>query len=174
VDIAKKKNICLYKDRVDSVTSLSFDNYIMVRKKDADSVRVRNNNLPPGGKVVLSGHANPAVVKNRRKFNSGTNVLREIRRLVTTTDLIIPKAPFKRIIRWIAREIKSDVMIEENAIQALQESLEGHMVSKFENINTCAIHAKRITIMPADMTLERRILEKYNSEPWEEEFKKKK
>ena len=77
------------------------------------------------------------------------------------------------IIRWIAREIKSDVMIEENAIQALQESLEGHMVSKFENINTCALHAKRVTIMPADMTLERRILEKYNSEPWEEEFKKK-
>ncbi len=44
-----------------------------------------------------------------------------------------------------------------NAILALQESAEAYLVGLFEDSNLCAIHAKRVTIMPKDLQLARRI-----------------
>lgn len=43
------------------------------------------------------------------------------------------------------------------AIAALQEAAEAYLVQLFENANLCAIHAKRVTIMPRDIELTRRI-----------------
>jgi histone H3-like centromeric protein A len=39
----------------------------------------------------------------------------------------------------------------------LQEATEAHLVGIFEDTNLCAIHAKRVTIMPRDMQLAKRI-----------------
>ena len=47
------------------------------------------------------------------------------------------------------------------AIQALQEAAEEHLVHRFEDANLCAIHAKRVTIMPKDMQLAKRLSERY-------------
>ena len=40
---------------------------------------------------------------------------------------------------------------------ALQEASEAYLVGLFEDTNLCAIHAKRVTIMPKDIQLARRI-----------------
>ena len=47
--------------------------------------------------------------------------------------------------------------IQNGAVNALQEAVEAYMVGFFEDTNLCAIHAKRVTIMPRDMQLARRL-----------------
>ena len=65
--------------------------------------------------------------------------------------------PFQKLIREIAGEFKSDLRFQSQAILALQEASEAYLVGLFEDTNLCAIHAKRVTIMPKDMQLARRI-----------------
>jgi histone H3 len=67
------------------------------------------------------------------------------------------KAPFQRLVREIAVGIKSDLRMQSTALLALQEAAEAYMVGIFHDTNACAIHAKRVTIMPKDMQLARRI-----------------
>ncbi|ETO23667.1 histone H3 [Reticulomyxa filosa] len=67
------------------------------------------------------------------------------------------KLPFQRFVRDIAQEYKQDLRFQSSAIMALQEATEAYLVSLFEDTNLCAIHAKRVTIMPKDIHLARRI-----------------
>ena len=46
---------------------------------------------------------------------------------------------------------------QSTAITAIQEATEAYMVGLFEDTNLCAIHARRVTIMPKDIQLARRI-----------------
>lgn len=39
------------------------------------------------------------------------------------------------------------------ALEAIQEASESYLVGLFEDTNLCAIHAKRVTVMPKDMQL---------------------
>lgn len=80
---------------------------------------------------------------------SGTVALREIRRYQKSTELLIRKLPFQRLVREIAQDFKSDLRFQSSAIGALQESVEAYLVSLFEDTNLCAIHAKRVTIRKA-------------------------
>ena len=96
-------------------------------------------------------------VKLVRRFRPGTVALREIRRYQKSTELLIRKIPFQRLVREIAQEFKSDLRFQGSAIMALQEATEAYIVSLFEDTNLCAIHAKRVTIMPKDIQLARRI-----------------
>ncbi len=95
--------------------------------------------------------------KKARKYRPGTVAMREIRRYQKTTDLLIKKAPFQRLVREIAQDFKTDLRFQGSAIQALQEASEAYLVGLFEDTNLCAIHAKRVTIMPKDIQLARRI-----------------
>jgi histone H3 len=74
---------------------------------------------------------------------------------------LIRKAPFQRLVREIAQNLiddgKRDVRFQSTAVLALQEASEAYLVGLFEDTNLCAIHAKRVTIMPKDMQLARRI-----------------
>jgi histone H3 len=83
--------------------------------------------------------------------------LREIRKYQKSTDLLIRKLPFQRLVREIAQEFQSNVRFQSTAILTLQEAAEAYLVSLFEDTNLCAIHAKRITVMPKDIRLARRI-----------------
>ena len=83
--------------------------------------------------------------------------MREIRRYQRTTDLLIRKTPFQRLVREIAQEMKKDVRFQSTALLALQEAAEMHLIQLFEDTNLCALHAKRVTVMPKDMQLARRI-----------------
>lgn len=96
-------------------------------------------------------------VKKPHKYKPGTVALREIRKFQKSTDLLIRKLPFQRLIREIAQEYKSDLRFQSQAVLALQEAAEAYLVGLFEDTNLCAIHAKRVTIMPKDIILARRI-----------------
>src|ERR1700744_2540690 len=96
--------------------------------------------------MVLSYQAATGGVKKPHRFRPGTVALREIRRYQKSTELLIRKLPFQRLVREIAQDFKSDLRFQSSAIGALQESVESYLVSLFEDTNLCAIHAKRVTI----------------------------
>jgi histone H3 len=96
-------------------------------------------------------------IKKPRRFRPGTVALREIRKFQKSSELLIRKLPFQRVVKEIACDFKSDIRFQSQAILALQESVEAYIVSLFQDTNLCAIHAKRVTIMPKDMQLARRI-----------------
>ena len=96
-------------------------------------------------------------VKRPHKFRPGTVALREIRRYQRSTELLIRKLPFQRIVKEITNEIKTGFRFQSNAMLALQEATEAYIVGLFEDTNLCAIHARRVTIMVRDMQLARRI-----------------
>ena len=103
-------------------------------------------------------------VKKRYRYQPGTVALKQIRQYQKSTDLLIRKLPFQRLVREIACDsevIKSPlcgkVRFQSAAIMALQEAAEAYLVGLFEDTNLCAIHAKRVTIMPKDIQLARRI-----------------
>ena len=81
----------------------------------------------------------------------------EIRKYQKSTELLIRKLPFQRLVREIAQDFKTDLRFQSSAILALQEASEAYLVGLFEDTNLCAIHAKRVTIMPKDIQLARRI-----------------
>ena len=96
-------------------------------------------------------------VKKPHRYRPGTVALREIRRYQKSTELLIRKLPFQRLVREIAQEFKSDLRFQGSAVLALQEASEAYLVGLFEDTNLCAIHAKRVTIMTKDIQLARRI-----------------
>ncbi|KAG6534403.1 hypothetical protein ZIOFF_008289 [Zingiber officinale] len=96
-------------------------------------------------------------VKRPHRFRPGTVALREIRKYQKNTDLLIQKLPFQRLVREIAQNYKTDLRFQSHAVLALQEAAEAYLVGLFEDTNLCAIHAKRVTIMPKDVQLARRI-----------------
>ena len=95
--------------------------------------------------------------KAARRYRPGTVAMREIRRYQKSTDLLLKKAPFQRLVREVAQDFKTDLRFQSSAVMALQEASEAYLVGLFEDTNLCAIHARRVTIMPKDMQLARRI-----------------
>ena len=93
----------------------------------------------------------------KKRYRPGTRALREIRKYQKSTDLLIRKLPFQRLVREIAEDYKTDIRFKSLALLALQEASEAYLVGLFEDTNLCAIHAKRVTIMPKDIQLARRI-----------------
>uniref|UniRef100_A0A6N2NE70 Core Histone H2A/H2B/H3 domain-containing protein n=1 Tax=Salix viminalis TaxID=40686 RepID=A0A6N2NE70_SALVM len=96
-------------------------------------------------------------VKKPHRYRPGTVALREIRKYQKSTELLIRKLPFQRLVREIAQDFKTDLRFQSHAVLALQEAAEAYLVGLFEDTNLCAIHAKRVTIMPKDIQLARRI-----------------
>ncbi|AFR92201.1 histone H3 [Cryptococcus neoformans] len=107
----------------------------------------------------------PSGPKKKHRFRPGTVALREIRHYQKSTDLLIAKLPFSRVVREVAMNVGSDEVGEyrwqSSAIMALQEAAEAFLVHLFEDANLCAIHAKRVTIMQKDLQLARRIRGRY-------------
>ena len=120
-----------------------------------------------GGKVPAKRNATKAYrysatitqggMKKPHRYRPGTVALREIRKYQKSTDLLLRKLPFQRVVKEIAQNFKADLRFQTAAIEALQTAAEAYLVSMFEDANLCAIHAKRVTIMPKDIQLARRI-----------------
>ncbi|KAK2173842.1 hypothetical protein NP493_847g00048 [Ridgeia piscesae] len=66
---------------------------------------------------------------------------------VKSTELLIRKLPFQRLVREIAQDFKTDLRFQSSAVMALQEASEAYLVGLFEDTNLCAIHAKRYTTL---------------------------
>ena len=96
-------------------------------------------------------------VKKPHRYRPGTVALREIRRYQKSTDLLVPRAPFQRLVRNICADLDHELRFQSQALLALQEATEAYVVGVFEDTNLCAIHAKRMTIQKKDMDLARRI-----------------
>ena len=96
-------------------------------------------------------------VKKPHRYRPGTVALREIRRYQKSTDLLLRKEPFQRLVREVYQDFKGDLRFQSSVFLAYQEAVEAYNVGLFEDTNLCAIHAKRVTVMPKDMQLARRI-----------------
>ena len=108
-------------------------------------------------KVMRKTAPGTGSIKKPHRYRPGTVALREIRKYQKTTELLIRKLPFQRLVRELSQEVRSDMRFQSAAMLALQEASESYLVGLFEDTNLCAIHAKRITIMPKDIHLARRI-----------------
>ena len=85
-------------------------------------------------------------------------LLREIRRYQKSTECLIKRSPFQKLIREISHEYRVcpkgpgtpsiQVRFQSTAIAALQEAAENFIVGLFEDVNLLAVHAKRVTVMP--------------------------
>ena len=106
-------------------------------------------------KRAVSGETDNGKLPHR--FRPGTVALREIRKLQRRTELLIRKLPFQRLVREIAQDFKTDLRFQSHACLALQEAAEAYIVDLFEDTNRVAIHAGRVTILPKDIQLARRI-----------------
>jgi histone H3 len=96
--------------------------------------------------------------KRKRRYRPGTVALREIRKYQKSTENLIPKTGFQRLVRKITQKLgKKDIRYQSAALGALQEASEAYLIGLFEDTNLCTIHAKRATITPKDMALARRI-----------------
>ncbi|CAH8390296.1 unnamed protein product [Eruca vesicaria subsp. sativa] len=91
------------------------------------------------------------------RHRPGTMALREIRRYQNSTVTLIQKLPFQRLVKEIAQSLKAEFRFQSSAVDALQEAAEAYMVGFFEDTNLCAIHAKRVTVIPRDIQLAKRI-----------------
>ena len=124
----------------------------------------RKGKTPRFGGTARTAHPRAALgaiagVKKPHRYRPGTVALREIRRFQKTTDVLIRKAPFQRLVRQITQELfpYKDLRFQSIAVLALQEAAEAYVVGLLEDTNLAAMHAKRVTIMPRDMILARRI-----------------
>ena len=96
--------------------------------------------------------------KKPHRYRPGTVALREIRQYQKSTELLIRKLPFQRVVRALTDlHATTDLRFQSAAISAMQEACEAYLVGLFQDCNLCAIHAKRVTIMPKDIQLARRI-----------------
>lgn len=98
-----------------------------------------------------------------RRYRPGKVALREIRRYQKSTDLLLRKLPFSKLVREIAQDCKSDAYWSD-----AQKSTEAYLVGLYEDSNLFAVHAKRVTFMPKDMQLARRIHGERRADPVDE------
>ncbi len=130
----------------------------------------RRMSLPPGSVRPAAVTKEPKTTSKktpsgapprRRKFRPGTAALNEIRKFQKSSNLLIPCLPFSRLVKDIAQRVAGGSAVglrfQSLALKALQEAAEAYVVSVMEDTLLCAIHARRVTIMPKDMLLARKI-----------------
>ena len=111
-----------------------------------------------GLKAQLAKKTIPAAPMRRHRVRPGQQALREIRRYQKSTNPLIPFAPMVRIVKEIMQGMGREVCrIQASAVMAIREALEAYLVHLFEDAQLCAIHGRRVTINPNDISLARRI-----------------
>ncbi|XP_061597809.1 histone H3-like centromeric protein A [Cololabis saira] len=117
-----------------------------------------STSTPKSPKKRVPAPERPLASPKKRRFRPGTRALMEIRKYQKSTDLLIHKKPFSRLVREICKKLaREQLRWQVYALMALQEAAEAFMVLLFSDANLCAIHAKRVTLFPRDIQLARRI-----------------
>lgn len=106
-----------------------------------------------GGKTGAKLPVNTSGVKKAHRYRSGTVALRDIRKYQKTTENLIPRLPFQRLVREIAQDYDTNVMFERTALFALQDIIERHIINMLIDGNLISIHTKRVTLMSRDIDL---------------------
>ena len=106
-------------------------------------------------RMILKGAFQSKLAGARKpvRFKPGTVALRQIRKLQRTCDLLFPLQPFQRLVREIALSFKSDLRFEREALLAIQEAAEAHIIGMFQHTQNLAIHSGRKTIQDKDLSL---------------------
>jgi len=91
--------------------------------------------------------------KKPHRYRPGTVALREIRKYQKSTDLLLRKLPFQRLVREVTQDVRGDLRFQATALAASQEASEAYLIGLLEDTNLCVIHARRVTIMPKDLQL---------------------
>ncbi|TMW62670.1 hypothetical protein Poli38472_005288 [Pythium oligandrum] len=129
-----------------------------VRKSRKTSSPQRNSAPSAARRALNAATGTPSASAPKRRYRPGTVALREIRFYQRSTELLLRKLPFARLVREIQMEFTPrEYRWQAEALLALQEAAEAHLVRLFEDANLCAIHAKRVTLMVKDIQLARRI-----------------
>ena len=102
---------------------------------------------------VLHSQLTRLDIKRRYKYKPGTVALREVHKMQRTSHLLIPLSPFQELIREIAMSYKADLRFQREALLAIQEAAESHLVSIFQHTQNMAVHGGRKTIQDRDLTL---------------------
>lgn len=129
--------------------------------------RVRPNNVARKSTAAPDKTKRPRneavrnAARTKVRYRPGELALKTIQELQKSYDLLIPKLRFHKLVREITHS-STDGQSEPfkyqlAALHALQEAAEAYLVYLFEDSNLCCIHAKRVTIMPRDIDLARRI-----------------
>jgi histone H3/H4 len=92
-----------------------------------------------------------------RRFRPGMRAIQEIRKFQRTTQFLIRRLPFARLVKEITTAYHHSLRWRVDAIEALQHSAEDYIINLLTDANLCAVHARRVTIMPRDLYLARRI-----------------
>lgn len=121
-----------------------------------------NEERPPRAKKstgALNNRGDSGSGRRRIRYKPGQLALKQIKQLQNSTDLQIPRLRFHRLVREITQTFSDDgsYKYQPAALNALQEAAEAYLIYLFEDTNLCCIHARRVTIMPRDIQLARRI-----------------
>ncbi len=109
-------------------------------------------------KQARGERSNAHVVKKTHRFRPGTVALREIRKLQASVDLVLRKAPFYRLVKEVSAQwVNTPVRFTRAAMDAVQEATESYVTGVLADSNLCALHARRVTVMPRDIHLARRL-----------------
>ena len=118
-------------------------------------------------KLIRRNKSSTGGIKKPHRYCPGLLALREIRRYQQSTDCLIKRTPFNKLIKEISQEYSVcpdgpgtpsvQVRFQSTALAALQVAAENFLVGLFEDINLLAVHAKRVTVMPRDIRLALRI-----------------
>lgn len=121
--------------------------------------RVKQLEIKTGGKKpakTISSSASKQVPSSlsqaKAKFKPGSIALREIRKYQKSSDLLIRKRPFQRLVRHLV-SFNSELRFQSAALVIFQEAAENFLISLLEDAYRCAVHAKRVTLLPRDIIL---------------------
>lgn len=121
------------------------------------SKQVASRKIHREGRVTAKKEASSSLSTKSRRWHPGTVALREVRRYQNSTDLLIPRAPFRRLVREVMLNMKDSIRIRSSALDAMQEATESYITSVLSDANLCTIHARRVTLFPKDLQLALRL-----------------
>jgi histone H3 len=128
-------------------------------KKSSTAAKAPRKTLP--AETATTGEQGDAKsVRKPHRWRPGTVALREIRKYQRSTNLLLRKLPFQRMIREVASRYKSKetIRFQASAIEAIQEASENYLTNLFQDGNLLALHASRVTVQPEDLRLAHRLL----------------
>lgn len=121
------------------------------------SKAVASRKIQRQGRITAKKESADDSSKKVRRWHPGTVALREVRKYQNSTDLLIPRAPFRRLVREIVVNLKDTIRVQRSALDALQEASESYIIGVLNDANLCTIHAKRVTLFPKDLHLAMRL-----------------
>lgn len=110
-----------------------------------------------GSKKAKKASSGSSGMKKSFRWRPGTVALRQVKAAQKGTSLLVQKAPFARLVREVAETHKAGLRFQSSAIAAIQESTEAFVISLLSDSNLTALHAGRVTAMPRDLQLVRRL-----------------